>query len=145
MQPSMSGRSQLNAGTEVDVLEVVTVTVVELLDVVAPSIVDDDGDMVVDVVVVGGKIGLEQDRLHTRATLFCLLAPRRSGQPVHESSRRLSLRHTSIPMRRAFRQSRTQLRTIVHRPPLFVRHLDSSEILPMHSSNSSFSWATQSR
>ena len=139
MQPSMPGPWQVNAGTDVDVLEVVTVTVVELLDVVAPSIVDDEVDVLVDVDVGVGGVGLEQDRLHTRATLFWLPAPRRSGQPVHESSRRLSLRHTSIPMRRAFRHCRTQPRTIVHRPPLFVRHLDCSEIFAMHSSNSSFS------
>ena len=118
----MPGASHDDAGTVVvGARLVVTVDVLELVDVVAPSTVDVEVDVVVDVVVVGGGIGFEQEFRQMRAMLFCCPVLRGLSHvaQLSESCRRYVRRQFRSLAFWPFRHFLTQLAVIVQRPPLF--------------------------
>jgi len=113
----------------------VTVVVVAVVDDVAPAIVDVVVDIVVEDVVVVGEMGLEQELLQTRATLFCSPAP--SLSQLHAVRlRRFCLRQPPMSMRRFRLQLRTQPKVMVQRPPPVERQRRWLGIAPMQSVNS---------
>src|SRR6185369_3943005 len=144
MHRSMSGRSQVNGGTEV-------VVDVEVVDVGGPVV--EVGCPVVLVVVlvdvdVGGVAVLtEQLSWHTRARLRCWRGLRFAVQLAAVQKAvtfRSSLRQFFCVIRRVCWQSRRQLRMIVHRPPTVTTHSFLLDSLPTHSSKSAFAPLTQS-
>jgi hypothetical protein len=128
----MPGRSQVKVGGGVVDVEVVVVDVVAV-PVVAVVVVDVDVVVTAVDVVVG--VGLEQEVLHRRANVCWLAAFSFWSQFGHEAgmSRKAMRRQFLSPIFLVRWHFRTQLRTIVHRPPLVERQFFCSEILPMHS------------